>query len=382
MKIIPLISPFSGIIIDINKNKIKIKINQTNLNIYSPIDGIINNIKDKSLSFSNEYLEKPIIISLLEESKFILNKSNNDKVYQGEKIGELQFGNNIYIQIEFDNMFSYNVVNIDSKLEGGKTIICYIFNISNKTKIPIISDLINKLSKEQITNVINNGGINIDLKQLIVITTSHEKCVSYVQRDCDRNSRRLADQLLNTLSPDNTKEVVLFSGNINRIYDPVIGYGIDLNRREGYNTDFRKMVRTKVLDHIRKLINLRTYTNYNNIIYILDCHSFPSSDSFDNIRTKNPDITILFDDCYQLILVEELTDIFRENGLAYTKLIGVNNDIIDEFINLNNNLELKTLKIKIVPILLEINEQIEEYKISLIGKSFYQWINNVNNYLH
>lgn len=199
----------------------------------------------------------------------------------------------------------------------------------------------------------NNG------KQLIILTTPHEKCPNYKHTHlCDFFAIKLANQLLESLK-DETTEVMLFSGNINRSV-------VDLNRIAGRNTEYRKNVKNTLLKKIK---------NSSFVTYVLDCHSFPPGDSFQNIRTTNPDVTILFDDCKsQLLIIDELIETFRDNNILAIKLIGINNDIIDEY----NSIKIPNRKI--IPVLIELNENVDDDKLKIIGKCINIWIKTINKY--
>lgn len=214
-----------------------------------------------------------------------------------------------------------------------------------------------------------------NIKQLIIITTPHEFCKRSSQEThtCDPFAIKLANQLVHSLK-DDSREIILFHGNIYRKL-------IDLNRAQSRETNFRKMIRNKLEDQIKKLLNSNSNSNRKNkIIYLLDCHSFRGN-SFANIRIQNPDVSVLFN-CHQLLLLEELTESLRDNGIIATKHIGGKNDIIIEADSLNIKYELWRKNIIVIPLLIEVNENISDQKLTLVGKSINQWIHNVNNFLN
>lgn len=391
MRIIKILSPVSGIISSIDEDTITIYIRpKDDYSFFAPIDGKLINIKYYKGSWKknifnaqvnkitrmeiiarikilikNEYLDKPLSF-WIEVGKPVyitdiirLNKKINDKLIQGEKMGEIWLES--LVLLHFNGIKHHNIIKYFSRVIGGKTILSFIFKTSTQDGLLKIDHLMKNFNGEEI-------GKFLTIKQLIVITTPHEKCEdNNIGHTCDTFARILAEQLKISLAND-SREIVYFKGNINR-------KKIDLNRLNSRDTIFRKSITSYIIEHINKLIT----QNEARLIYILDCHSFPPGNSFNNISINNPDIAILFDDCLQLIYVEELTDILNKNKIRSTKHIGNQNDIIDEFIEINKTY-LQYYKIKIMPILIEINEGIDMNKLKIIGQSVNQWINNVNKY--
>lgn len=318
MKFVPIISSVNGIVIDVNNDTITINISSNNDHIvHYPIPEISTNI---------------------------------------------------------DNVHYINIVSVNDKLEKGKTILGYTYQVDDD-KYPIINNLINKLSINQVKKLIaeyNNENVNV--KQLIILTTPHEVCKG-TDHDCDKYAISLAEQLNKSLpEKNNEREISLFHGDINR-------NTIDLNRFPGRFTEFRHNVRMKVISQLNKLMEIdKTATDKNKIIFIIDCHSFRSKSSYENIRTSNPDVAILFK-CNDLLIVEELMDILKDNGVVTIKFIGTRDDIIDEYEGMNNYFELHEHNIRIIPVLIEVNEALSDEKIMVIGKCVNEWINKVNNYL-
>lgn len=196
-------------------------------------------------------------------------------------------------------------------------------------------------------------------KQYIIITTPHEKCMTKTNEHhlCDTYAIKLANNIIPNITKKH-RSIKVYHGDINRSI-------IDLNRIISRNTEFRKSISNNV-----KYYLTNDNANTKNII-IIDCHSFPNdSKSFNNMRIKNPDICILFDKCLDLIYVEELTDLFKENDIIAIKLIGIHNDIIDEFRNYNN----------VISVLCEVNEGIDNNKLDIIGKVFDIWITKLSSF--
>lgn len=216
---------------------------------------------------------------------------------------------------------------------------------------------------------------DLPMKQLIVLTVPHEKCTG-INQDCDLFALKLADQINISLS-NRSRNIETFHGNINRDI-------IDLNRFEGRYTNFRYSIREKILKFVKELIKNKSTSSISEskIIYLIDCHSFtPGGHKYGNVRIQNPEVSILFNKCSMIDIIEELTDLLKENDLVTTKHYGVIDDIIDEFIDYNNKFNLSRFNIKIIPILIEVNESIEEKKIPRIGKAIHQWIITINKYL-
>jgi hypothetical protein len=212
-------------------------------------------------------------------------------------------------------------------------------------------------------------------KQLIVLSIPHELCHD-INQDCDLYAKKMADELIFSLSTK-SREIVTIHGDINRTI-------VDLNRYEGRFTDFRQSVREVILNQVKFLIkNIKSdEISENKIVYLIDCHSFvPGDHKYGNVRIKNPDVCIIFNKCSLIEIIEELTDLLKENNLITTKLYGVVDDIVDETTGYNDKFNLSRFNIKIVPILVEVNESIDEKKIPRIAKAINQWIININKYL-
>jgi len=202
-------------------------------------------------------------------------------------------------------------------------------------------------------------GQGTKINQLVITTTPHEQCQNPpIYHTCDTSAKLLAEQI---------QKNIHIAGSINRTI-------IDLNRLPSrYTTKFRNNIRTA----IQSFISTIQPNDTKNIIYILDCHSFPpNTHSFYNIRISEPDIAILFDNPNHLIYMDELISTMADNQIKATKHIGINNDIIDEFSHINDQ------NITLIPVLIELNESINDpIKLRKIGESIDRWIINVNNFL-
>lgn len=213
---------------------------------------------------------------------------------------------------------------------------------------------------------LNNSSTKI--KNLVVITVPHELCEKNIPKTleqfehyCDTYGNNLADELYNTLK--NKYNSVVFKGDINRKI-------LDLNRIESRHTKFRTSILHKIIDFaIENIFN-------KNIIYLLDCHSYPATKpySFSNVSVQNPEVALLFDDSRHLMFVDELAQILRRNGLMTTMHFGIYNDIMDEVLG------LQLVNTIIVPILVEVREDLSDDRVGKIVKSIEEWIGIVNQY--
>lgn len=207
-----------------------------------------------------------------------------------------------------------------------------------------------------------------DNRQLVILTTPHEKCQEVkTNHYCDTYAIKLANKIREVVP-----QSIIFHGDINRT-------SVDLNRTVSRDTDFRKNIRKKIRDQIEKILSLKLMDE-NKFIYVIDCHSFPAND-FENLRIKNPDVALLFNSCLQLSLMEELTDTLKDNGISATKFLGGENDIIREADSFNSASYLNHTGIKIITVLVEVNETVSDYKLNMVGQSIATWINKVNQFL-
>lgn len=374
MHYLPIISPVNGTVSYITNEKIVIKIGTpvTN-NILSPFFGEITEI----VSCDDDNKQNKISITIknsdvgggitflvgilkdlatlqrgsepLDEAKININKILGENISYGEIIGNFVLGDSAEINLE--SIAHVKVVEVGTKLIAGETIVAYI-----ASKIGIAYQ------------------INAD-KQLVILTVPHFKCEPKIEKNkphnCDYYADKLASKLYETLL-DETHEVIVYGGTINRSL-------LDLNRAESFESNFRRRIRNRIKMKINEIKLLPSPKNFSNIIYVIDCHSFPKG-HFNNIRITDPDVCILFSSCNQLVLVEELTDTFRDYGIVTTKFIGNRNDIINEYYEIDQKHDIKKNRIKIVPILVEINETVSDEKITTICAAIKEWIITINKY--
>ncbi len=413
MKILGIISPVYGTISDIGPDTITIAIKRQDIHtVYAPISGILVDISDYHGSWKRQIFQAQVnklartILSIrnpligtyitfwleVGKPKYVtdriqIDKNINDKVKQGEQMGKIILGS--VAEVHFNHMYHYNLVKVGSIVEGGKTIISYIIELNDKEKYNLLDQLLQKVSPNDINEIFknylieeklsqdqnySNGTVqddkNNNLKQLIVLTTPHETCAKIDGHNCDTYALKLANQFKKSLS-NKDRDVIIFHGDVNRTK-------VDLNRAESFYTPFRQEIREKILYKINEIKNSSEISS-NNIIYLLDCHSFPNDDPYQNVRISNPDVAILFADCNQLLLTEELTDIFKDNNIKAVKLLASRDDIINEFIDLKY--KYISYKIDIIPILIEINESVSNEKLEMVGESISRWIDIVNKYI-
>lgn len=326
-----LLSPINGIIHHIDKNKIYITTKEKyDQIIFSPISGHIDNINNV-ISIKNKKYAEPVLMKLYSSKMNTIN--NNNSVTKGQIIGSKNKG---IVSIDLNGLINFKTVSVGSKVIGGKSIIGYL--LTNP--------------KMQI----NDKPIFDAADRLIILTTPHETCISNVGHSCDYYAPILAKKLFDKLS--DLGDIILIHGNINRKQ-------IDLNRIESRNTDFRNKIRQVVKDSIN--------IDKKNIIYLIDCHSFPvyidRKYHFGTAEIPEPEVTILFDDPMQINIVYQLKLVLSARGLAVTALPGKKNDIIDEFIAIDN-------ETKIIPLLIEVREDLNDDKLDLIGSAIKEWILN------
>src|SRR5437588_192292 len=108
-------------------------------------------------------------------------------------------------------------------------------------------------------------------EKLIILTLPHFKCLNnkfntFNDHNCDIILPKISNIMSKILSNDKRK-IVILEGDINR-------QASDLNRIESSGTNFdiqlEQLIETKI-----KEINYQNIKIPNNIIYIIDCHSFP-----------------------------------------------------------------------------------------------------------
>ncbi|XWV25279.1 putative ORFan [Tupanvirus deep ocean] len=344
MNYLPIFSPVTGTIISVDKTTIKIQIEKTKYNIVSPFFGTIQLLNTKNIleiSISNNYLQNDLDVTINGQVNTIIKKNN---IEYNETIANNISGD--ICTINFNGSY-LNVVDVNTFVNSGYAI-GYL-----KTH--------DKMALETYP------------KQLIILSLPHFICEddSNENHSCDTSAEKIANKLLPTLSNDH-RYVYMYKGNINR-------NTMDLNRKMSYNTTFRKAIRNRIKMKIREIISTIQESPESKILYLIDCHSFPDK-YFGNIRIDNPDVSILFANCSQLIYVDELIETLKDNKINGTKHIGSGNDIIEEMYKYNISLELEKYNIVIVPILIEINETITEEKLNAISYSVNIWINTINNY--
>lgn len=204
------------------------------------------------------------------------------------------------------------------------------------------------------------GGNVKNINQLVILTVPHETCIDHIDHYCDYYANKLAMSLKNVLFKK--YDITIVHGNINRLQ-------IDLNRIQSRNTKFR--------EKIREIVNQFNIKNKsNNIIYIIDCHSFPFEKSgeydFATDEVKDPQTTILYDTAIERKYANILESILRTKNINVTNLPGIHNDIIDEFSNIHKH------DLHIIPILIEVREDLTNKQLNDVANSVDQWITTIN----
>lgn len=199
---------------------------------------------------------------------------------------------------------------------------------------------------------------------LVVLSVPHEMC-KFINSGhyCDPSARILADTLFISLQNLGGTAVVLVPGDINR-------QDIDLNRMGARFTPFRQEIKNIV----NSFISTPPPKGMKKIIYLVDCHSFPTGQGHYSTKTvPNPDVAILFDDASTEGLVTTLQKILYSHGIVANRISGCHNDIIDEF----NQRDTNSI---IIPVLIELNEELDPKKLPLVGISVKEWIQTINSY--
>lgn len=197
----------------------------------------------------------------------------------------------------------------------------------------------------------------------IILTIPHAKCIGNNENHtCDAYAKKLADALENKLTKI-TKNIHIFIGNINRSK-------IDLNRIQSRVTPFRR----KVIETAKKWLDSGIRE-----LFVIDCHSFPVNVSgiytFGTNEISKPQVTILYDQSTYNIdkkYADLLEKKFRDIGLKSTELKGIHNDIIDQFIQLKSNYT------KIIPLLVEIREDLDKTQIDNVTTAILSWIKEIS----
>ena len=224
-------------------------------------------------------------------------------------------------------------------------------------------------------------------KQLIVLTVPHYVCDDGIEHPCDNYAAKLAETITDSIK-SNSRDIVIQYGDIPRKIT-------DLNRNKysSISSNFRRKIRNLIEEKIKSIqINQVNQVNHEEIIYLIDCHSFPGK-SFANVRFENPDVSILMADCRQLTLVEELTDSLKEKGIKATKHLGKGNSIIEEFYFPDKTDGTQRAPIpertqrapipertRIIPILIEANEN-EDYNMKIVAECVNVWIEKINKFV-
>lgn len=202
-----------------------------------------------------------------------------------------------------------------------------------------------------------------NINQLIILTTPHETCIDHINHYCDYYANKLA-MTLKHIFLFKKYNIKILHGNINRTR-------IDLNRIQSRNTQFRKKLR-EIVD------NFNIKTDSHNIIYIIDCHSFPfekNGNTFSTNDVKNPQTTILYDTDIEEKYANILKTILQKKNIDVTNLPGIHNDIIDEFSNIHKH------NLHIIPILIEVREDLTDIQLNDIADSINEWIIIINENL-
>lgn len=288
------------------------------------------------IRIENSLLAEPIEMIFEHDKAFVM--PTKPYIEAGEELGPI-FESDIMLSI---NNTYIQVVDIGTKLQA-LTPLSYVQ--TNKEVMPAVP------------------------KRLVVLTTPHFVCGTFdkTEHKCDFFADKFGFGLAKILDG---MEVALYTGNINRTE-------IDLNRSAGRKTSYRQSIRNRIKLRIKELV----LVNKPGVIFLIDCHSFPSG-SFSSIRVKNPEVCVLMADCLQLIYVEELTDIMRDYGITATKHPGKGNDIIEEFFKLDMDLrKSKGGKIRIMPVLIEINESISDDHLHKVCLGVREWMGIVEAYI-
>ncbi|AYV85781.1 MAG: putative orfan [Satyrvirus sp.] len=349
MNYIPVFSPICGIITNCTNKSVEISGNIHN--ILSPISGTITEIvnleKSIKISIINKYIDRPIYFFIKNMNvKFGEKIKQNTNIEYNEIIGEIDETSVQNLVEFFPNNEYIKIVDTGTYVDGGRTTIAYIY--TNK--------LINIVSKT---------------RQLIILTVPHFLCdESKGKHKCDYYAEKLALCIKKELSNED-RDIVLYNGNINRTIT-------DLNRTESTRTNFRTAIRNRINIKINELIvHKKKYSSDVDMIFVLDCHSFPPK-YFENIRYSNPDVSILFVNCMELVYIEELIETFKDFSVVATMHLGGENDIIREFYKLGTG--TKKNGIRIIPVLIEVSEKITEEKLSAVCMAINKWTQTIVSY--
>jgi len=338
MNYLPIFSPVFGTISSVSSDSMIISIG-CRKNIFSTVFGKINvTVSDDTynINFNNEYLENPIIITINGQADTFVEDYN---VEYNEQVATNITGT--ICKINFGKVF-IPLVDKGCEIRAGNTAIGYI-----KIKQKIL--------------------IKSDPKQLVILTIPY--FIIYGQNlqqsyAYDLPSRRMVDKLKNTLTNVNY-DICLYLRNMDQTCD----------------TPYPKAIQNRIKMKINEIKLSELTPSELNIIYILDCSSFRPK-SFQNIRIKDPDVCILFADCQQLLMIDELADTLKDNGIMVTKYISHGDTLVKDFFDYNFEYELDKYYTTIVPIIIKINETIPDTKISIITHAIHKWMSTINLYIH
>lgn len=204
---------------------------------------------------------------------------------------------------------------------------------------------------------------------LVIMTVPHEECDDeFTNHDCDPWAILIAQRLYNNLY-----NRVIFHGDINRRY-------IDLNRIPSrFRTAFRNKIRQFTFEYLKAIIQNMiankkiTYKT----IFAIDCHSYPRF-GFSKANIKDPDVTILYDNTNYIDYLKLLVKMLNDNKIIAIMLPGVHNDIMDEFNDIQENFNTIMFGIRIIALLLEVNEKLDANKLNIISNTVTDWIDTVD----
>jgi len=178
---------------------------------------------------------------------------------------------------------------------------------------------------------------------IILIIVPHSACQydTITQRRCDKRAKSSAMALLNNIQRLNSKAICILYAN-----DNVDRRQIDMNRNISRNTSWRRNL-SLVFEYLKK-------QNNNNIIWVIDVHSFPGYDYKTNTDVskfgKKTKLAILDDTKYSTW--------HKETEALFTYLI--NNvdepDIINLIRGSKNDIQDEARSFGFTSFLIEVNE--------------------------
>lgn len=354
MNYLPIFSPVCGIVNHVSSNIITININCQTDDLYTPVFGkLYVNIGNRSFiaSIMNKYLDSPLKFTI----DGIINMKKIDTVEYNQKLGTLF--DCTQCQINFDSSIGSSfipVVNYGSEVNAANSTIGYI---KIKQKIIIKTE-----PKQLIITSIPFYNFDTNFLKSIVKNDSYlKKIIDEIKKNCP-----------------NIWDICLYTHNSYNSMSS-ISEGSSQSKDTELVKSYPKEIRNKIKMKINEIKLSKNIPSELNIIYILDFCSFHSN-NFANIRISNPDVSILLSDTSLLLLVEELTDILKENNILATKHNLYDNEMIYDFYQYNTTYELNKYYSCIIPIVIAIKENLSEKKIQTIAVSINKWINTVNLY--